>query len=96
MLLQDLWNIRIAILVFAIYFIIGRKFLYSLCPMVIMTGFPCPGCGLTRAMFMVLRGDFAGAWENASVYLWCDYYWWDGLACGDTYREKKRRVLGNG
>ena len=48
MLLQDLWNIRIAILVFAIYFIIGRKFLYSLC---------------TRAMFMVLRGDFAGAWK---------------------------------
>ena len=47
MLLQDLWNIRIAILVFAIYFIIGRKFLY----------------GLTRAMFMVLRGDFAGAWK---------------------------------
>ena len=63
MLLQDLWNIRIAILVFAIYFIIGRKFLYSLCRMVIMTGFPCPGCGLTRAMFMVLRGDFAGAWK---------------------------------
>ena len=63
MLLQDLWNIRIAILVFAIYFVIGRKFLYSLCPMVIMTGFPCPGCGLTRAMFMVLRGDFAGAWK---------------------------------
>ena len=63
MLLQDLWNIRIAILLFAIYFVIGRKFLYSLCPMVIMTGFPCPGCGLTRAMFMVLRGDFAGAWK---------------------------------
>ena len=63
MLLQDLWNIRIAILVFAIYFVIGRKFLYSLCPMVIMTGFPCPGCGLTRAMFMVLRGDFTGAWK---------------------------------
>ena len=58
MLLQDLWNIRIAILVFAIYFVIGRKFLYSLCPMVIMTGFPCPGCGLTRAMFMVLVGWF--------------------------------------
>ena len=30
MLLQDLWNIRIAILVFAIYFIIGRKF-YTVC-----------------------------------------------------------------
>lgn len=53
MLLQDLWNIRIAILVFAIYFVIGRKFLYSLCPMVIMTGFPCPGHGKCIRLFMV-------------------------------------------
>ena len=51
MLLQDLWNIRIAILVFAIYFVIGRKFLYSLCPMVIMTGFPCPGCLQERCLW---------------------------------------------
>lgn len=61
--LQDLWDIRIAILVFFIYFLVGRKVLYSLCPMVVMTGFPCPGCGLTRAFFLVLRGDFAGAWK---------------------------------
>ena len=95
MLLQDLWNIRIAILVFAIYFVIGRKFLYSLCPMVIMTGFPCPGCGLTRAMFMVLRGDFAGAWKmHPFIYGVIILVGW--LACGDTYREKKRRVLENG
>ena len=46
MLLQDLWNIRIAILVFAIYFVIGRKFLYSLCPMVIMTDFLVRDAGL--------------------------------------------------
>lgn len=95
MLLQDLWNIRIAILVFAIYFVIGRKFLYSLCPMVIMTGFPCPGCGLTRAMFMVLRGDFAGAWKmHPFIYGVIILVGWFGM--GDTYREKKRRVLGNG
>ena len=51
------------IIVFAIYFTIGKRYLYSLCPSVVLTGLPCPGCGLTRAAFAVLRGDFLRAWE---------------------------------
>lgn len=26
-------------------------------------GRPCPGCGMTRAFFSLLHGDFAAAWE---------------------------------
>lgn len=29
-----------------------------LCPFAIVTRHPCPGCGLTRATFAALRGDF--------------------------------------
>ncbi|MFO0619610.1 MAG: DUF2752 domain-containing protein [Polyangiaceae bacterium] len=32
-----------------------------LCPVAILTGQPCPGCGLTRATFACLRLDFAAA-----------------------------------
>ena len=32
-----------------------------LCPFRMMTGIPCPGCGLTRATLHALTGDFAGA-----------------------------------
>ncbi len=32
-----------------------------LCPVAILTGHPCPGCGLTRATFACLRGDLATA-----------------------------------
>jgi hypothetical protein len=31
--------------------------------MVVITGFPCPGCGLTRAGVRLLRLDFAGAFQ---------------------------------
>lgn len=34
-----------------------------MCPMVLLTGFPCPGCGLTRAGFAVLSFDFGTAWR---------------------------------
>lgn len=41
------------------------------CPMLILTGFPCPGCGMTRALFLVLTGRFAAAWRFQSpVYGW--------------------------
>jgi hypothetical protein len=31
------------------------------CPVQLVTGHPCPTCGITRAMHLALRGDFAGA-----------------------------------
>jgi hypothetical protein len=31
------------------------------CPLKRITGLPCPGCGMTRAVRLVLRGDFAAA-----------------------------------
>jgi hypothetical protein len=30
-----------------------------MCPVAIVTGHPCPGCGLTRATLALLRGDLA-------------------------------------
>lgn len=33
------------------------------CPLVYMTGYPCPACGITRAMILFLTGDFPGAWQ---------------------------------
>lgn len=39
--------------------------------MLILTGLPCPGCGMTRALFLVLRGSFQKAWElQPLIYGW--------------------------
>ena len=62
LLRRDIKNLTIPILLFLIYFAVGRRFLYSLCPSVLLTGFPCPGCGMTRAVFSILKGNFEAAW----------------------------------
>lgn len=45
------------------HLVILRHFLYSLCPVVLLTGYPCPSCGMTRAAGLLLKGQFAEAWD---------------------------------
>jgi hypothetical protein len=33
----------------------------TLCPFALMTGTACPGCGMTRAASLLIRGDVGGA-----------------------------------
>lgn len=63
LLFKDIWMLRYVIVVLITYILIGKYFLYSVCPVVLFTGFPCPGCGMTRAVFAVLRGNFYLAWK---------------------------------
>lgn len=32
------------------------------CPLHRLTGLPCPGCGMSRALFSLAKLDFTGAW----------------------------------
>ena len=34
---------------------------FSTCPMILVTGMPCPFCGMTRAGVALLKGDFLSA-----------------------------------
>ena len=62
-LLKDIKSARWAIILIIAYFAFFKKFIYTICPLVLFTGYPCPGCGMTRAMFCLLQFDFAGAWK---------------------------------
>jgi len=40
---------------------LGGREIPPLCPYLIITGHPCPGCGLTRALVLAVHGDMAQA-----------------------------------
>ena len=43
-----------------------------LCPVRLITGFPCPGCGGTRAMGAICLGQFDKAWSlNPMIFAIC-------------------------
>ena len=43
-----------------------------LCPLRLITGYPCPGCGGIRAMSAICTGDFEQAWLlNPIAFLAC-------------------------
>lgn len=36
---------------------------HGVCPSRELLGLPCPGCGLTRSLLLILRGRFGESWE---------------------------------
>lgn len=59
------------ILYAAIVYIIMKLIFGGVCINVAITGFPCPGCGMTRGAIYMFSGQFARAFEiNPAIYLW--------------------------
>lgn len=59
-----------------LYFVMHRLF-RAFCPSVLITGFPCPGCGMTRALLSLLKGQIARAWAlNPAAVFWIMWAVW--------------------
>lgn len=67
---QDIRNYYKGVLLAAVY-IIGANVLFGdMCPGVLLSGLPCPACGLTRAGIYVLTFQFERAWVmNPVIYV---------------------------
>lgn len=69
--LYDLKQIKWCILLFIIYNIIIRGIFNAYCPFWIVIGLPCAGCGMTRAIYFILTGQFKrGINMNPVAPLW--------------------------
>lgn len=68
---KDILDYKELGLVLLVYYLLMEAIFSAFCPLVIITGFPCPGCGMTRALLFVLTGQFARAWNiNPAIYGW--------------------------
>ena len=60
---KDISDYKKGILVFAVYYMAAHIVFHAFCPSVILTGLPCAGCGMTRAVFFLASGQFGRAWR---------------------------------
>lgn len=68
---DDIRHNSIALLLIGCYMALTQYFFGTVCPGRILTGYPCPACGLTRAGILLLTGRFADAWRmNPAIYAW--------------------------
>ena len=70
-IVSDIRNYYIAILLFIALNIVVRAVFHAFCPFLIITGFPCAGCGMTRAVICLLTGQFTrGMNLNPAAPFW--------------------------
>lgn len=61
---------------FALYAVITYAFSITNCASKLTIGLPCPGCGLTRAAFSLIRFDFVKAFEYNPIIFFVPIVVW--------------------
>lgn len=78
---SDLKGFVLAFVLFLLYYLLMNALFKAFCPLLSVTGIPCAGCGLTRAVIFLSKGQIARAFFiNPSVFLilifllYCGYF----------------------
>lgn len=89
----DIQNSYIWMLAILAYMILTNLIFGSVCAMVIVTGVPCPACGLTRAGISLITLHFIDAWNyNCVIFLIVPFVLYC-LSCRYWFQCKCRGVL---
>lgn len=68
---QDIRQYGAGVLAAVLLYFLFHALFDAFCPSVLLSGFPCPGCGMTRAVLCLFRGQFARSWAlNPAAVFW--------------------------
>jgi hypothetical protein len=74
---KDVYRLRWIILGIAAYCVTAGRLFGTVCPVRILTGWNCPGCGLTRGSVCVLTGRWRMAFSyNPASFAWVALIAW--------------------
>lgn len=62
-ILRDWKGYRTGLLMVAAIMVAVTLLGHGLCPSRELVGLPCPGCGLTRSILLILQGRFVESWQ---------------------------------
>ena len=69
--LRDVKDNWLGIVIAAAAILAFQLIFSTICPMQLFFGLPCPGCGLTRAAFLLLRGQVKAAFfMHPFLFVW--------------------------
>jgi hypothetical protein len=63
---------------------------FTLCPFRLLTGHPCPGCGMGHALVAAMRGDLSASWNYHPLGLPLLILWTAWLAWGISNKARGR------
>lgn len=82
----DMKEYGMAIVALMIYTVVVNMVFHAFCPLIIFSGIPCPGCGVSRATAYFLTGRWWQAWQmNPMVFpivLAAGYFGWNRYLLG--------------
>lgn len=82
----DVKEYGMVIVALILYTVVTNLIFHAFCPMIIFSGIPCPGCGVSRATLCFLTGRWQRAWQlNPMVFpivLAAAYFGWNRYLMG--------------
>ena len=75
-LIKVIYNHILLFVLFIVYYFLNKYLdVKILCPFHYITGYLCPGCGITRCLFSILEGNFLKAYYyNRFVFLLLPFF----------------------
>ncbi len=90
------YKVVVALAATTLYLLVADEGSLIKCPVRLITGYQCPGCGSQRSLRALFTGDFVGALQlNALIYIAPLFMLWLRLARGKaSYQTQKNVIIG--